>query len=132
MLVVDANVVVYSLLESEMTAPARALWTADPDWHAPRLLFYELANVLSRLVGNGAISRESAVRGLGDGAALVKWTSEPPASRVLDMACVLGISAYDASYLAAAEALQVPLVTEDRRLLAVAPQIARSLRASLM
>jgi predicted nucleic acid-binding protein len=48
------------------------------------------------------------------------------------MACVLGISAYDASYLAAAEALQVPLVTEDRRLLAVAPQIAHSLRASLM
>jgi predicted nucleic acid-binding protein len=46
---------------------------------------------------------------------------------VLEIAAQLHLSAYDAAYLAAAEALGTRLITEDTRLLGVAPEIARSL-----
>ena len=51
----------------------------------------------------------------------------PSPARVLVIATQLGLSAYDACYLAAAETLRVPLVTEDVGLLRVAPEVARSL-----
>jgi predicted nucleic acid-binding protein len=128
MLVVDANVVAYLLIEGERTEQARELWASDRDWLAPRLLFYELANVFSQLVKQRALPFDAGVAGLESSVALVRMLDrEPPAARVLEIASKLRISAYDASYLATAEALRAPLVTEDVRLLRAAPEIARAL-----
>ena len=128
MLVVDANVVAYLLIEGERTEQARELWASDRDWRAPRLLFYELANVFSQLVKQRALPFDAGVAGLESSVALVRMLDrEPPAARVLEIASKLRISAYDASYLATAEALRAPLVTEDVRLLRAAPEIARAL-----
>ncbi|OFW57087.1 MAG: hypothetical protein A2133_06210 [Actinobacteria bacterium RBG_16_64_13] len=128
MLVVDANIVAYLLVEGEKTDQARALWAADHDWRAPRLLYYELANVFCRLVKERALPREAAVAGLERGTDLVRMLAEgPPGARILEIASKLGLSAYDACYLATAERLRVPLATEDSRLLRLAPEIARSL-----
>jgi predicted nucleic acid-binding protein len=128
MLVVDANIVAYALIEGEKTAEARALWAMDNDWRAPGLLFYELASVFAQLVRQQAISLDTGVAGLESSASLVRRDEQdPPAARVLEIAAKLGVSAYDASYLAVAEALGTPLVTEDRRLLRAAPSITRSL-----
>jgi len=127
-LVADANIVVYLLTQNERTARARELWAADSDWRAPRLLFYELASVFSQLVRRRALSRETAVTGLETGAALVRMLDrEPPAGRILEICAKLNLSAYDACYLATAEMLRAPLVTEDARLLRAAPELARSL-----
>jgi len=127
-LVADANIVVYLLTQNERTARARELWAADSDWRAPRLLFYELASVFSQLVRRRALSRETAVTGLETGAALVRMLDrEPPAGRILEICAKLNLSAYDACYLATAEMLRAPLVTEDVRLLRAAPELARSL-----
>jgi predicted nucleic acid-binding protein len=132
MLVVDANIVVYLLIEGEKTAQARALWTIDHDWRAPRLLFYELANVFLRLIKRTDISQEAASSGLESGLGLVRLLdADPPAARILEIASRLGLGAYDASYLATAELLRAPLVTEDARLLRAAPEITRSLASSL-
>ena len=60
MLLVDANVVAYLLVDGERTAQARALWAIDRDWQAPRLLFYELASVFAQLLKHRAISAETA------------------------------------------------------------------------
>ena len=123
MLVVDANIVVYLLTQNERTAQARELWASDRDWRAPRLLFYELANVFSQLVKQRALSLEAAAAGLEAGAGLVRMLDrEPPAGRIVEISTKLGLSAYDACYLATAEMLRAPLVTEDSRLLRAAPQ----------
>jgi predicted nucleic acid-binding protein len=130
MLLVDANVVAYLLVDGEKTAQARALWAIDGDWHAPRLLFYELANVFAQLVKHRAISAETAIAGLESAASIVRLRDQdPPAARVLEIAGKLAVSAYDATYLAAAEALGMPLITEDRRLMRAAPGITRSLES---
>lgn len=131
MLVVDANVVAYALVEGERTDQARALWDLDPDWRAPRLLICELTNVFTQLVRQQALTLEAASAALQDGAAIVQvLAKEQPAVRTLQIAASLGISAYDATYLAAAEMVGVPLVTEDQRLLRAAPEITRSLSRS--
>jgi len=128
MLVVDANVVAYLLIEGDKTSQARDLWAIDHDWRAPRLLFYELGNVFAQLVKQRAISLEAGITGLESAAGLVRLhEQDPPAARLLEIAAKLAVTAYDASYLATAEALDAPLVTEDGRLLRVAPQVARSL-----
>lgn len=130
MVVVDANVVAYLLIEGEKTAQARKLWAKDPGWYAPRLLFYELANVFSLLVKQGIVPLDAGLTGLTSGCNLVSmFDREPPAGRILQIASTLSLSAYDASYLTVAEILRAPLVTEDARLLRVAPEIARSLES---
>jgi predicted nucleic acid-binding protein len=127
-LVVDTNVVAYLLIEGEKTGQARDLWAADHDWHAPRLLFYELANVFCRLAKQRALPLQAGLAGLERGASLVRMLDrDPPAARILEIASKLGLTAYDACYLATAEMVRAPLVTEDIRLLRVAPQVARSL-----
>ena len=127
MLVVDANVVAYLLVEGEKTAQARGLWARDPDWCAPRLLFYELANVFTSLARQGALPLESGRAGMESSLALVRLLEQDPApGRILEIAARLRLSAYDACYLAAAEMTRALLATEDVRLLRVAPEVARS------
>lgn len=128
MLVVDANVVAYLLIEGDKTSQARDLWAIDHDWRAPRLLFYELGNVFAQLVKQRAIPLEEGITGLESAAGLVRLhEQDPPAARLLEIAAKLAVTAYDASYLATAEALGAPLVTEDGLLLRVAPEVTRSL-----
>ena len=53
---------------------------------------------------------------------------EPVASeQVLQLATSSGCSAYDCEFVAAAQQLGVPLVTEDRAILTAFPDLARSL-----
>ena len=130
MLLVDANIVAYLLVEGANTVQARALWAIDNEWQAPRLLSYELTSVFVQLVKQRAIPLEAAIAGAESVAGLVHLhDQDPPAARVLEIATKLGLSAYDATYLAAAEALDMPLVTEDGRLLRAAPRITRSLES---
>jgi predicted nucleic acid-binding protein len=129
-LVVDANVVAYLLVEGDKTAQARALWAVDADWHAPRLLSYEVASVFAQLVKQGGVSMEAAITALENAGSLVRLRDQdPPGARVLEIATRLGLSTYDATYLAVAETLGTSLVTEDRRLLRAAPGITRSLES---
>jgi predicted nucleic acid-binding protein len=84
--------------------------------------------VFAQLVKQRGISLEAGITGLESAAGLVRLhEQDPPAARLLEIAAKLAVSAYDATYLATAEALGVPLVTEDGRLLRVAPQVTRSL-----
>lgn len=130
MLVVDTNIVVYLLTKNERTARTRELWTTDPDWWAPRLLHYELVNAFSLMVKRQAVPLEAGIAGLEAGLGLVRMLDrEPPAARILEIASKSGLSAYDASYLATAEILRAPLITEDARILRAAPAIAFSVES---
>lgn len=127
MLVVDANVLAYFLVQGEKTDQARSLRAVDPDWQAPTLIFYEVASVLTQLAKQGGISLEAAQAAFATALTLVTPVgSQVDGRRTIEIAARLDVSAYDACYLATAESLGAPLATEDGRLLRLAPEVART------
>jgi predicted nucleic acid-binding protein len=127
-LVLDANVLVYLLLDGEKSAEARRLHQLRPDWVVPSLLRHEFMNVCVTYHRAGGFSRETCLALLAEGVALVEGreVTAPPAD-VVATAIDLDLSAYDAAYVAAAASLGCVLVTEDRRVLARAPGLAMRL-----
>jgi len=131
-IVVDVNVVAYLLIDGDRTHEARRAWGIDSDWRRPTLLAHELLNVLATYEREGGLSLpqclEVAMRceGLFGGRAYSVLDD-----LVLSLASSLGLSAYDAQYLALAASLDTQLLTEDRALLERAPARAVSLRAYL-
>jgi predicted nucleic acid-binding protein len=120
MLVVDASAVAELLLRrSSAEAVARELREHDFDVHAPHLLDVEVLSALRRLVATGAASAERARQALDDllDLRIVRYPHDVLALRMWQLRD--NFSAYDAAYVALAEALadeRAPLVTADARL----------------
>jgi predicted nucleic acid-binding protein len=84
--------------------------------HAPHLLDVEAAQVLRRLLAAGSITSrrcDQALRNLRD-LRIRRYAHTTLLPRV--WALRVNLTAYDAAYVALAEALEAPLVTRDRRL----------------
>lgn len=115
-LIVDASLVVAALVDSGPEgAWAEDLIAAEP-LAAPHLLPVEVANVLRRAAAAGDISADVASLAHEDLLSLqvALFPYEPFASRVWQLRA--GVTAYDAWYVAVAEALDAPLATLDGRL----------------
>lgn len=127
-MVVDANVVVYMLLEGDKSAEARLLHQTYPDWVCPTILRHEVMNVWTTYGRAGGISREGCLALTGACMTLLEGreVDVDPATTV-QVAMDLGMSAYDAEYVAVALALEGVLVTEDCDVLGKARSVARSL-----
>lgn len=84
--------------------------------HAPHLLDVEVAQVLRRYALSGEIDGSRGRAALDDlaGLPLTRYPHEPLMSRV--WALRGNLTAYDAVYVALAEALDAPLLTRDQRL----------------
>lgn len=125
MTVLDASAVVELLLGTEagrrvaarITDPTQAL-------HVPHLADVEIAQALRRYVREGALAADSAAAALDDlrSLDLERHGHEPLLDRV--WALRANLTAYDAVYVALAEALDCTLLTCDGRL-ARAPGIRR-------
>ena len=125
MIVADTNLVAYLLTPGERTEAAEAVRARDPEWVAPPLWRSELRSVLVQHLRVGSLDAETAIAAWTDAEALLRaGTREPETSRTLHAAVEHGLSAYDAEFVALAEALDVPLVTDDRRVLRACPDIA--------
>lgn len=132
MIVADTNLVAALLLPSELSSTASRIFERDPEWLVPLLWRSEWRSVLLKFLRAGRIDLPGAV-------ALATWAEERLSGRerlvesaeVLRLAASSGCSAYDCEYVALAEALDVPLVTSDARVLAAFPAVARSPRAQL-
>jgi predicted nucleic acid-binding protein len=122
--VVDASVVVKLFLPEELSDRADTLLRSGAgggelgELHAPDLLYVEIANVLWKHVRSGVMQAETAAAHL---AALLDLHITPAASRelaahALALASEHDVSAYDASYVALAQALECELITADERL----------------
>ena len=126
MIVVDASAVLELLLRTPAAeAVERRLFGARERLHAPHLLDVEVAHVLRRysLAGEMPADRGRAALDYLADLSLRRHPHEVLLPRV--WALRANLSAYDAVYVALAEALDAPLVTRDRRLAGAAGPRAR-------
>jgi predicted nucleic acid-binding protein len=113
---VDASAAVHLLLA---TAP-EGEWVVEQlvneDVHIPYLLDVEVTNTLRRLVAGGTVASARARQALWalHRLKVVRHPHLPYLGRAWQLR--RNLSAYDATYVALAEALEAPLVTTDRRL----------------
>jgi predicted nucleic acid-binding protein len=114
--VADASAVVEMLLRTPLGERCRErLLVPNGMLSAPCLMDIEVAQVVRRFAARGQLSSErgaEALRDLGD-LPLVRYPHGPLLKRVWEMRDAL--SAYDAIYVALAEALDATLVTCDGR-----------------
>ena len=126
MIVVDASALLEALLGTPAAGAVRArLFAPRETLHAPHLLDVEVAQVLRRYAAAGEIAPErgrAALADLGD-LPLSRYPHEVLLPRVWELRN--NLTAYDAVYVALAEALDAPLLTRDRRLAAAAGHRAR-------
>ncbi len=126
MIVLDASATLELLLGTPRGARVgdRALVPAET-LHVPHLLDLEVAQVLRRWVASGQIGPGRARQALDDFALLdlERWPHHALLERIWQLRS--NLTAYDAAYVALAEALRAPLLTCDRRLSAAPGNRAR-------
>lgn len=126
MIVIDASALIEALGRTNV-APRVAARILAPEQtlHAPHIIDLEIVQVLRRWVAAGDITQERGREALADLAAvpLTRYPHVDLLPRVWELRG--NLTAYDAAYVALAEALDAPLVTRDRRLAASPGHTAR-------
>lgn len=117
MIVLDASAAIALLLGTDGAEAVRIeIGTREQTLHAPHLLDVEVMQVLRRycLFEGLAVERcEAALRDLAD-LELQRYEHHDMLQRIWDLRA--NMTAYDATYVALAEALGAPLITLDARL----------------
>lgn len=117
MIVVDASALLEVLLNTAASARvADRLFQPEVTLYAPHLIDLEVVQVLRRYATSGAVSAERGVQALEDlmDFPLVRYPHDVLLPRIWELRH--NLTAYDAAYVALAEALAAPLVTRDAAL----------------
>ena len=125
MIVVDASVILEVLLQTEVAQLVEARLFGGGTLHAPHLLDLEVAQVLRRYerIGDLSAHRGRAALDILQAFRIERYPHHLFLSRVWSLRT--NATAYDACYLALAEALDAPLLTRDRRLATVPGHMAK-------
>lgn len=115
-LVIDASALVALLLDSGPAGQWATRTIAGSDLTAPELVTFETANIIRRHCTAGAVSEDQASQAHADllDLALELWPYEAVAMRAWELRH--NLTSHDASYVALAELLDIPLLTLDQRL----------------
>jgi len=125
-MVVDASALIEVLLRtSNATVVEERLFGAGETLHVPYLIDIETAQVVRRYAAGGEIDDARGRAALGDLAdfPMRRYPHDFLLQRVWDLRH--NLTAYDAVYVALAEALDATLLTRDRRLAAASGHRAR-------
>jgi len=124
-LVVDASVGIKLFLDEPLSDRAEALFAhlaADPpaQLYVPDLFFIECTNILWKYVRRRGYEVNLAQQALHDlqRLSLRSVSTAELMADALSLGLTHGLTAYDACYVALAQALHVPLITADERLVA--------------
>jgi predicted nucleic acid-binding protein len=129
MIVIDCGAIVDALTGAPGAEEVRERVRAE-ELHAPHLLDYEVVSAVRGLTLGGHLSEPRALDALADFDELpvFRWVaSDGLRRRALGLRH--NLSAYDAAYVALAEALECPLLTRDRR---VAKAVGNDVRVEVV
>jgi predicted nucleic acid-binding protein len=122
LIVADTNLLAYLLLPGQHTGAAERVFQADHEWAAPVLWRSELRSVLGQQLRRGELDVAGALVLFSHAERILDRREYLVGSgAVLDLLTNTGCSAYDCEFVALANALDVPLVTSDRRVLTAFP-----------
>lgn len=117
MIVLDASAAIEWLFQSPAGAKIdRRIFSPSESLHAPHLLDVEVAQVLRRFVRDGTVTLHRGEEALADFADLPlnRYPHDFLLPRIWGLRAT--VTAYDAAYVALAEALDAPLLTCDRKI----------------
>jgi predicted nucleic acid-binding protein len=110
MLVADTNVLIELYMPGPNANAVQEWWTADFAWRVPSLWLFEFRHVQLKYLRAGLLDLPQTV---------------PIAHRdALQLAHRHGCSSYDADFVVLAQRLNCPLLTFDRKLLQLFPDVA--------
>jgi len=125
-IVVDASALLEVLLNTPAgTSVASRLFAEEESLHAPHLLDVEVVQVLRRYALAGELDPARGLQALEDlaGFPIFRYPHDLLLPRIWELRH--NVTAYDAAYIALAEALAAPLLTREARLASVAGHHAR-------
>jgi predicted nucleic acid-binding protein len=125
-IVVDASAIIEVMLRTRAAAAVeRRVHDMRETLHAPHLIDIEVAHVIRRSAANGEIAADrgqAAIEDLAD-FPMHRHPHRWLLPRIWELR--YNLTAYDAAYVALAEALDAPLITRDKRLAASSGHQAR-------
>lgn len=132
MIVVDANILIYSLIEGDYSPLAHKLRERDMDWRTTGLCLHEVLNVLATYQRRDILTLAQCKKLLDHAERFMKVAQcEVKMDAALAVAAKYAITGYDAQYVALAQSLNTQLITEDRKLRDAVPGIAFSMQEFL-
>ena len=132
MIVVDANILIYSLIKCDHSPFIQKLRAKDADWRTTALCLHETLNVLATYQRREVMTLVQCRALLGHAERFIEVAqSEVQMDMALAVAAEYAITGYDAQYVSLAKNLNAPLITEDRKLRKAVPSIAFSIQEFL-
>ena len=125
MLVADTNVLIELYIPGPNANAVREWWAADFDWRVPSLWLFEFRHVQLKYLRAGLLDLAQALAQLDSAEQRFGPQTVPIAHRdALQLAHRHGCSSYDAEFVVLAKHLNCPLLTFDRKLLQLFPDVA--------
>ena len=132
MIVIDANILAYSLIEGENTPLIHKLREKDKDWRTTPLCLHEILNVLTTYQRRDVLTLTQCKKLLEHAERFMQVAQcEVNMGAALTVAAKYAITGYDAQYIALAQNLDAQLITEDRKLRMAVPDVAVSIQQFL-
>ena len=123
--VVDTNVLIELFLPSTNAEAVALWWIAEPDWQLPGLWVCEFRHIHLKYLRAGLLDLDQALLHLRDAEQrFLPQTTAIESAEALQLAHSHGCSSYDAEFVLLAQQLQCPLLTFDRKLLELFPDVA--------
>ena len=126
MIVVDTQMLVYAATPNPNAEMALRVALKDPDWRTSTLWRSEFRNVLAGGMRRGSFDAADAAGMFAGATGLLKAEIFAYTEAVLALVSQSTCTAYDLEFVAVALALNVPLVTNDKQVLAEFPGTAIS------